>query len=132
MAVVDAHGLPVGITVHSASPAEVKLVEEVLDSIPSERAPVRLIGDKAYDSDPLARQLWQEREIALIAPHRKNRKVRTQDGRPLRRYRRRWKVERFFAWLGAFRRLLIRWESKVENYLGFMHLACAMILLRRF
>ena len=39
-------------------------------------------------------------------------------------------VERFFAWLQAFRRLLVRWEVKAENYLGFVNLACVLILLR--
>lgn len=130
MAVVDGNGLPLGITVHSASPAEVKLTEEPLKDIPVNRLPERLIGDKAYDSDPLAEVLLNTYGIELIAPNRRNRKVKTQDGRPLRRYKRRWKVERFFAWLGNFRRLLIRWERHVENYLGFLHLACSIILLR--
>lgn len=132
MAVVDGHGLPVGFTIHSASPAEVKLAEQTVLSIPGGRRPDRLIGDKAYDSDPLAYRLWDEYQIELIAPHRKNRKVKTQDGRPLRRYKRRWKVERFFAWMHNFRRVVIRWEHHVENYLGFIHLACALILLRHF
>ena len=92
--------------------------------------PERLVGDKAYDSDGLDEKLMQEYAIELIAPNRCNRRVRTQDGRPLRRYRRRWKVERLFAWLGNFRRVVTRWEYHVENYLGFLHLACAVILLK--
>jgi transposase len=67
----------------------------------------------------------------MIAPHRANRKNRTQDGRPLRRYRRRWQVERFFAWLQPFRRVITRWEVKAENYLAFVNLACVLILLRQ-
>jgi hypothetical protein len=56
-------------------------------------------GDKAYDSDPLDQEL-KERGIEMIAPHKRNRKKpKTQDGRSLRRYKRRSKVERFFAWL---------------------------------
>jgi transposase len=54
----------------------------------------------------------------------------TQDGRPLRRYRRRWKIERLFAWLQNFRRLVTRWEHRAENYLGFVQLGCVVILLR--
>jgi transposase len=92
--------------------------------------PERLIGDKAYDSDLLAERL-AERGIELIAPHRSNRtKPKTQDGRPLRRYKRRWTVERLFAWLQHFRRILIRHEHSAENYLGFVQLGCAIILLR--
>jgi transposase len=92
-----------------------------------------LIGDKAYDSDPLAQRLWEERRIALIAPHRRNRtRPPTQDGRPLRRYKRRWKVERLFAWLHNFRRLITRHERYAENFLAFLQLGCMCILLRRF
>jgi transposase len=67
------------------------------------------------------------------AAHRRNRKRRkTQDGRRLRRYRRRWTIERLFAWLGNyFRRLVVRYERQVENYLGFVQLGCAVILLRQ-
>jgi len=67
----------------------------------------------------------------MIAPHRGNRKKpATQDGRPLRRYRRRYKVERLFAWLQNFRRLVVRYEYHQENFLGFVHLGCILILLR--
>ena len=93
--------------------------------------PERLIGDKAYDSDPLDAAL-AEQGIEMIAPNRRGRKVQTQDGRPLRRYRRRWKVERLFAWLQNFRRILTRHERKAENYLGFVHLGCIKILLRQY
>ena len=130
MAVADSHGLPVAIDVASASPAEVKLVSAALDERFIEELPERLIGDKAYDSDPLAEEL-AEIGIELIAPHRSNRKIKTQDGRPLRRYRRRWKIERLFAWLYNFRRLVTRWEYDVENFRGFVQLGCIIILLRR-
>ena len=130
MAVADGHGLPVAIDVASASPAEVRLVVSTLESRFIPELPERLIGDKAYDSDPLAAQL-AEAGVELIAPNRRNRKVKTQDGRSLRRYRRRWKVERLFAWLHNFRRLVNRWEYDVANFLGFVQLGCIMILLRR-
>ena len=67
----------------------------------------------------------------MIAPHRGNRKNTTQDGRALRRYRRRWKVERLFAWLHNFRRLIVRYEYRPENFLGMVHLAVVLIFLRR-
>ncbi|MFM8536297.1 MAG: transposase, partial [Acidimicrobiia bacterium] len=56
----------------------------------------------------------------------------TQDGRPLRRYRRRWRVERLFAWLQNFRRVVTRYERHAANCAGFVHLACMIILLRAF
>jgi transposase len=104
-----------------------------LPSWPAERRrgePERLIGDRAYDSDPLD-AILAERGIEMIAPHRRNRKKKkTQDGRKLRRYKRRWKVERLVAWLTNFRRLVVRYERRAENYLGFVQLGCVIILLR--
>jgi transposase len=88
-----------------------------------------MIGDKAYDSDKLDERLERERAIQLIAPNRGKRR-KTQDGRPLRRYLRRWKVERLFAWLKNYRRLTSRWERHVTNFLGMVQLGCALILLR--
>jgi transposase len=129
MAVVDGNGLPVGVRIESASPHEVKLVESTLDAVATTGCPERIIGDKAYDSDALDARLEAERGIQLIAPNRRNRK-KSQDGRPLRRYRRRWKVERLFAWLQNFRRLVTRWEYHSDNFLGFVQLGCIVILLR--
>jgi len=130
MALADASGLPLCVCAASASPHEVTLVEETLDGRFVFEKPERLIGDRAYDSDPLDAQLREE-GIEMIAPHRRNRKKpKTQDGRKLRRYKRRWKIERLFAWLGNFRRLVIRYERRAENYLGFVRLGCIVILLR--
>ena len=132
MAIADGHGLPVAICAESASPAEVKLVTRTVDERFVAEPPERVIGDKAYDSDRLDDQMLQEYGTELIAPHRRGRRRDrlTQDGRALRRYKRRWKVERMFAWLYNFRRLVVRWEYHADNYLGFVHLACAIILLR--
>jgi len=70
-----------------------------------------MIGDRAYDSDPLDARLHQQYSLELIAPHKSNRsRPKTQDGRKLRRFCRRWKIERLFAWLHNFRRLVTRWE----------------------
>ena len=133
MAIADAAGFPVAAHVESASPHEVKLVEETIDSGFTQNTPDRNIGDKAYDSDKLDEQLNEERGIELIAPHRKGRKKpRTQDGRKLRRYRRRWKVERLFAWLQNNRRLVVRYEYHADNFLGMVLLGCIKILLRFF
>jgi transposase len=102
----------------------------------TEEPPSRVIGDKAYDSVALDAAL-AKRGIELITPERKragsrNSRGRKQDGRALRRYRRRWKVERLFAWLLASRRLVTRYERKAANFLGFAQLACIRILVRNF
>ena len=130
MVVADNASLPLAVYAASASPHEVTLVGETLLQSFVAGQPERLIGDKAYDSDPLDAEL-AERGIELIAPHRSNRKkTATQDGRKLRRYKRRWKVERLNAWLQNFRRVATRFDYHVENYLGFVHLGCIKILLR--
>jgi transposase len=129
VAVAADNSLPLAVSVQSASPAECQLVEEVLAVSFLDELPARLIGDKAYDSDPLDTKLAEDYGIELIAPNRRNRS-RTQDGRKLRRYRKRWKVERLFAWMHNFRRLVTRWEYHIENFLGFVHLACLHLLLR--
>ena len=130
MAVADRSGLPVSVHASSASPHEVRLVKPTLDARFVEARPERLIGDRAYDSDGLDEALEAE-GIEMIAPHRGNRKKPpTQDGRALRRYRRRWKVERLIGWLQNFRRLVVRYEHYAENFLGFVHLGCILILLR--
>jgi transposase len=132
MAIVDRGSLPLAVHVARASPAEVRLVRATLNDRFLADFPPRLIGDKAYDSDPLDEELLHECAVDLIAPHKDNRiRAATQDGRSLRRYRRRWVVERFFAWLHNSRRLVTRWERHVENFIGMLHLGCMRILLNR-
>ena len=126
MAVADRHGLPVAICVESATPHEVKLATSTLAQMTIPEAPQNLIGDNAYDSDKLDTEL-RSYGIELISPHRSNRKNRTQDLRRMRRYRRRWKIERLFAWLQNFRRLVVRYERYAENFLGMLHLGCCLI-----
>jgi len=77
--------------------------------------PERVIGDKAYDSDALDEALAEER-IERIALHRSSRRREniTQDGHPLRRYARRWTVERTIRWLQPFQRLCVRWEKSTD------------------
>src|SRR5271167_1179205 len=129
MGIADGHGLPLALRTESASPAEVKLVTATLEARIVADVPERLIGDKAYDSDRLDEQLLQEYGTELIAPNRRGR-GRTQDGRSLRRYRRRWKIERLFGWLFNFRRLVVRYEYHAENFQGLIHLGATVILLR--
>jgi transposase len=131
MAVADRHGLPIAVDVASASPHEIRLVNSTLKTRFLKESPKRLIGDKAYDSDALRAELG-EKGIQLITRQRSNRRVKTQDGRSLRRYCRRWKVERLFAWLQNFRRLITRHEREAVNFLGFVQLGCIVILMRQY
>jgi transposase len=107
MAIAAGNSVPLAVTIDSASPHESKLVDETLAGRFRDELPEKLMGDKAYDSDPLDRHLDEEYGIEMIAPNRENRS-KTQDGRALRRRLRRWVVEPLFAWLHWFRRLVVR------------------------
>ncbi len=140
MVVVDGQGIPLGGTIASASPAEVRLAEETLATIKVPRQgrgrprsrPQRLIADKAYDSDKLRARLGGK-GIRLLVPYRSHRKkCRKQSPEVSERYQHRWKIERTFAWLGNFRRLVVRYERLLTVYAGFFHLACIIIALRQF
>ena len=142
MVVVDGAGVPLGSQLVSASPAEGTLAESTLAEstlnritvarrrgAPRQR-PLRVVADRAYDSDRLRERLRQ-RGILLISPHRRHRqRPAFNDGRWLRRYRKRWKIERTFAWLGNFRRLLVRHDYHLHMYEAFFHIACLIITLR--
>ncbi len=139
MVLAERTGVPLGVCVDAASMAEVTLAERTLATVRVPRGgpgrpkqkPIRLIADRAYDSRPLWERL-QRRGIDLLVPHRKNRKTPWQDGRKLRRYRRRWTIERTNAWLFNSRRLVTRYERHLHRYLAFVHVACMMIALRQF
>ena len=132
MGLTDSFGLPIAIDATSASPHEITLVDDTLDACFLENIPDKIIGDRAYDSDQLDKRLSEERGVEMIAPHKGNRrKTKTQDGRTLRRYRKRWRIERLFAWLQNFRRLVVRYEYHLKNFLAMIQLGCIVILLRR-
>ena len=132
MAIGDIHGLPLAVHVASASPHEVTLVARTIARRFTKSVPRRLVGDRAYDSDPLDQTL-KKKGIEMISPHKSNRvKPKTQDGRPLRRYRRRWKIERLNAWLQNFRKITTRYEYKAINYFNFVLLACMFFIKELF
>jgi transposase len=139
MVVVDGQGIPLGNYLDSASPSEVTLLERTLNQVSVRRKgrgrprknPQRLIADKGYDSDPLRERLAR-RGIDLICPYRSNNKQRKYyDGRKIRRYKRRYKIERTFSWFGNSRRLVVRWERDIVVYRAFFHIACLIVALKR-
>ena len=139
MVLVDGQGIPLGVHLSPANINEVALAEATLAQVAVPRAgagrprrnPERIVADRGYDSFGLWDRL-KRRGIDLIAPHLTTRTHRFQDGRGLRRYRRRWIVERTNAWLHNFRRLVTRYERHVEHYRAFLHAACMLITLRQF
>jgi transposase len=134
MAIADRNGVPIAAYLAAASRHEAPLVEATLNSRLVDQLPERLIGDKAYDSDPLDARLAAI-HVEMIAKNFERygkRKAPSQDGRALRRAKRRWRIERVFAWLQNFRRLVTRYERKAENFLAFVHLGFIVIALRHF
>ena len=129
MALVAGEGQPIALTLHSAAPHETTLTFDLVQECVTQELPERVIGDAGFDSDPLD-ACFDEIGIEFIAPHRKNRVTKTQDGRVLRRAKRRWKVERFFAHVQNFRRMVVRYERKSANYLGMLYMIATIILVR--
>ena len=117
----DTQGIPLGVTLSSASPHDVTLIEPLLDASQQELPEnVRLVYDKAADSRGLRERL-QHRGLRLICPfiRRPNRKPRPLSQRDRKHYQHRWKIERTFSWLKNYRRLTTRWEHLPQLHLGF-------------
>jgi len=137
MVLADGAGTPLGIHLEKATPSEMKLVEATLASVREKTGkwkqgkPRRLIGDRGYDSNPV-RALLVKRGIEPIIPARSNNTVAThQDRRKMRRYKRRWIIERSNSWLQTFRKLVVRYERSTKIFAAFVHMACALITLKR-
>ncbi|MFO1051195.1 MAG: IS5 family transposase [Planctomycetota bacterium] len=134
---VVGEGFPVGVQLAAANEGETSLAQPTVEEVARLAGddptcwPVRIIADKGYDSDEL-RAAFASVGIQLLAPHRSNRtaKSRSNDGRCMRRYKRRWVVERFFAWLNGFRRLIVRHERHSLMYRAFVHVACVLVSMR--
>lgn len=136
MLVVEGQGLPLGVLVESAQRSEVRLAEAALATVRVPRSrgrprtrPGEVVADRGYDSDVVRRAL-RARGIKPCIPRRRNARPRPGRKPDLSGYRARWMVERTFAWLGGFRRLVVRWERRAHLYLAFLLLACILILLR--
>ena len=123
--------MPLAVAVEGANVPDQKLVAATLDAIPVKRPdsspeePQHLCLDKGYAGEPVDRQA-RKRGYTPHVPCKTNQIPKPKHrGKP-----RRWKVERTHSWLNRARRLLIRWEKKVANYLGFLHLQFAIVALR--
>jgi transposase len=131
--VTDASGLPLGLAAAAANVSETELLKPALDDVPVQVPPgTPVIADKGHDSDPLRDEV-EEDGYRTIIPHRKNRaKPSRNDGRRLRRYRRRWRVERTNAWLHCYRGVAMRWSYYSFAYVGMVYIAFIHMALQRF
>ncbi len=130
----EGKGIPIGVVVDGANRNDMKLVEATLQAIVAERpkvtpeAPQHICLDKGYDYPEVRALVETWGYTAHIRARGDEAKAKAQV--PGYRARRRV-VERTHSWLNRFRRLLIRWEKHVDNYLGMLHLACAWITFRQ-
>lgn len=127
----DRRGMPIGLAIGGANVHDQKLLFATIDSIPVPR-PKRsgrrqnLCGDLGYDSKPLRARLRRRGYV----PHIKSRGQERSEKRTRGKRARRWVVERAFSWLNRYRRVLVRWEKKADNYEALLHLVFAHILWR--
>lgn len=138
--VADGQGLPLGVGVGKSSPSEVKLLERTCDNVRVKRRrghhcrphqPQRLIADRG-DKSNRVRALLGTRDIEPVIPKRRhNTRATHQDGRKLRRYRRRRLIEWTNAWWQNFRRLVVRDERAVRNFEALVHMACVRITRKK-
>jgi putative transposase len=129
----EGQGVPIGLAVDGANRHDMKLVEQTLTSIvierpePTQEQPQRMCMDKGYDYEEVRDTLMEFGFTAHI-------RARGEEAQALKRQAgfkaRRWVVERTHSWMNRFRRILIRWDKKADNYLAFLHFACALIAFR--
>jgi transposase len=139
MVVASGQGVPLGVQLASCVPARSDADRIDAGARLGPAAP-RPATQKSPATDlRQGRRLRSAAQAAEEARHRPDlssqsnrRKLPTQDGRKLRRYKRRWKIERSIAWVGNFRRLVVRYEHNIRMYQAFFHVACLLITLRQF
>jgi transposase len=131
--VAEGDGLPLGMAVAAANVSEQELLMPAVNDVPVAIPPgTPLIADKGHDSDRLRDDL-EAKGLVPIIPHRRNRvRASRNDGRRLRRYRRRWLVERTNAWLHCYRGLAVRWSHYLFMYAGLVYVAFIHMALQRF
>jgi putative transposase len=132
---VDGKGVPLGVSVDGANRHDMKMTKATLQSIviyrpePTIRSKQHMCMDKGY-AFPEVYELLEEYGYTIHIRLKGKERSSIKEGIP--KYRaRRWVVERTHSWMNRFRRLLVRWEKRIENYIGMLHFACAWITYRR-
>jgi putative transposase len=125
--------VPLGLAIEGANRHDMKMVRATLESLvaerpePTEEEPQGMCLDKGYDYEAVREILTEFGFTAHI-------KARGEEAKELKaeagKRARRWVVERSHSWMNRFRRILVRWDKKPENYLAFLHFACALISFR--
>ncbi len=128
----DGRGIPLGVAIDGANRPDYQLMEATLRAIPISRPeptseqPQHLCLDKGYDFDAVRAEVAARGYVAHIRRRGEEARPPHPDGKA-----RRWVVERTHSWMNRARRLLVRWEKKCDNYLAFVHLACAQLIFNK-
>jgi transposase len=129
----DGNDIPIGLAIDGANRHDMRLVRATLESLvalrpeATEEEPQGMCLDKGYDYDAVREVLKEFGFTAHIkARGQEAKELKAQAGKRARR----WVVERTHSWMNRFRRILVRWDKKPENYMALLHFACALITLR--
>jgi putative transposase len=125
----DQSGIPLSVVITAANTHDMKAAIDTLDGVVVER-PLKkqnLCLDKGYDFPEIERESTKRRYIL----HIRHRGEEYKELAKIRYLGRRWVVERTNSWHNRFRKLLVRYEKKSENYLALVCLACCIIVYRR-
>jgi len=128
---VDPSGIPLAWTLSGGNRNDITQLIPLLERVPPVRGrrgrprkrPARLIADRGYDHDKYRRQLWQRGIKPVIA------RRQTEHGTGLGSAR--WVVERTFAWLHQYKRLLVRYDRRADIHEAFLALGCCLVCHRR-
>lgn len=129
----EGHGVPLSVAVDSANRHDMKLTRRTLEGLVIERpeptasSPQNVCLDKGYDYDEVRDILQEFGFTAHIRTRGEEAQALREDAR---KKARRWVVERAHSWMNRFRRLLVRWDKKPDNYLAFLHFVCGLIAFR--
>lgn len=130
--IVTQSAIPIGITSGPANRHDSKYAVQTIKAVPIKIKNTRLLADKAYNSQPLKKNLKKDHNLTLLFPLKKNQKgKKLESKRKLDILKSRNSVERVFGWVKSFRRIILRYESKMNNYMQFWFLAILEILLFR-
>jgi putative transposase len=129
----EGQGVPIGLAVEGANRHDMKLVRATVENIvvqrpePTPQQPQAMCLDKGYDYQEV-RDILQEFGFTehIRSRGQEAQEIKNEAGKKARR----WVVERTHSWLNRFRRILIRWDKKPENYIAFLHFACALVAFR--
>lgn len=126
----DGAGIPIGIAIAPANRNDHKVLKPTLESrpvLPPKGTRQNMCLDKGYDYEE-AREVLDAYDFVAHIRSRGEEKIEMERNR--KRKARRWVVERVHSWMNRFRRLLIRWEKKLENYLAIAEFVCGFIAYR--